>query len=148
VTAFVLSFAVALAGIATAYLYSRRRPVGAPLTWGEAILAAVLGFALMFWCYGVVPHQWLTYAGNDLGMRPDAVLIGFHLPFTGSEGVLQYFLPFTVNRENVSHIVVTMIYGLFLAVHVSAWVVWQNRAKSKAVVVPTSEYGRPLVKQA
>ncbi|MBA2282987.1 MAG: hypothetical protein H0W25_17395 [Acidimicrobiia bacterium] len=146
--AFVLSTIVALAGIAAVWAYSRRRKVGAPLSWGEAIVAATFGFALMFWCYGVVPHQWLTFAGADLGWRPDRVLVGPKLWFTGEEGVFQYFAPFTLNYENLAHIVVTAIYGLFLAIHVAAWVVWQNRAKSKAVVVPTSEYGRPLVKQA
>ncbi len=28
--------------------------------------AAVRASPSMFWCYGVVPHQWLTYAGNEL----------------------------------------------------------------------------------
>jgi hypothetical protein len=146
--AFVLSSIVALVGIAAVYLYGRRRPPGAPLSWGEAIVAATFGFALMFWCYGVVPHQWLTFADTNLQWRSDKALAGFRLPFTGEEGVAEYFLPFSASYENLSHIVVTVIYGVFLGVHVAAWVMWQNRSKSKAVVVPTSEYGRPLVKQA
>lgn len=145
--AFVGSFLVAIVGCAGAYLYSKRRPVGAPLSWGEAIAASTFAFALMFWVYGVVPHQFLTWAGNELSWRPDKVLIGWHLPFTGDEGVLEYFLPFTVNYENLAHILVVGIYGLFLGLHVAAWAVWQDRAKPKAEVVPTSEYGRPLVKQ-
>ena len=146
--AFVTSSIVALVGLAAVYLYGRRRKVGTPLSWGEAIVAATFGFALMFWCYGVVPHQWLTLATADLGWAADRILIGPRLPFTGEEGLFQYFLPFVMHYENLAHIVVTVIYGLFLAIHVAAWVMWQNRAKSKAVVVPTSEYGRPLVKQA
>ena len=38
--------------------------------------------------------------------------------------------------------------GRILALHVAAWAIWQDRAKPKAEVVPTSEYGRPLVKQS
>jgi hypothetical protein len=138
---------VAILGVAAAYLYAKRRPVGAPLTWGEAIAASVFAFALMFWWYGVVPHQWLTYAGNELGWRSDKVMIGWHLPFSGEEGLMEYLLPFTVNYENLAHIIVVGIYGLALGLHVAAWAVWQDRAKPKAEVVPTSGYGRPLVKQ-
>jgi hypothetical protein len=60
---------------------------------------------------------------------------------------MEYLLPFTVNYENLAHIIVVGIYGLALGLHVAAWAVWQDRAKPKAEVVPTSGYGRPLVKQ-
>jgi hypothetical protein len=146
VVALVLSFTIALGGCLGIYLYGKHRPVGAPLSWGQAMLAGVGVFALMFWSYGVVPHQWLTYAGNELSWRPDKVLIGWHLPFTGSEGMLQYFLPFSMNYENINHIGAVLIYGLFLTLNVVMFSVWQNRAKEKPVEL-TSGYGRPLVKQ-
>lgn len=142
--ALVISFAIALAGIFGAVLwFGKRRSVGAPLTWGEAIVAATFAFAVMFWSYGVVPHQWLTYAGNELRWRPDAILleegkwelIGIPLP------------PFVINKENLSHMIVVGIYGVFLGLHVWAFTAWQNRAKVKPAELPTSEYGRPLVRQ-
>jgi len=144
VVAFVGSLLLALVAIAGALVwFAKRRAVGAPLTWGEAMVAATFVFAVMFWSYGVVPHQWLTYAGNELRWRPDAIvaqsgqweLIGIPIP------------PFTISRENLSHIVAVLIYGLFLTLHVVAFMVWQNRAKVKPVELPTSEYGRPLVRQ-
>ena len=46
---------------------------GTPLTWGEAMVAATYVFFLMFWVYGVVPHQWLTWAQNELKWRSDAI---------------------------------------------------------------------------
>jgi hypothetical protein len=146
VVAFVLSFAIALIGtFGAVFWYGKRRPVGAPLSWGEAILAATLVFALMFWAYGVVPHQWLTYAGNELSWRPDKGLVG---PFEiDGQPVFQYLLPFSLNYEVVSHTVVVLIYGLFLGLHVWAFMTWQNRAKEKPLELPTSEYGRPLVRQ-
>ncbi|MGH9184007.1 MAG: hypothetical protein ACRDZ9_09430, partial [Acidimicrobiales bacterium] len=55
--------------------------------------------------------------------------------------------PFTVNYENVSHLIVVTIYGVFLGMHVMAWFMWQNRAKPKPLEIPASQYGRPLVKQ-
>ena len=30
----------------------------------------------MFWVYGVVPHQWLTWADNELNWRADKILFG------------------------------------------------------------------------
>jgi hypothetical protein len=148
VVALVTALLISFLGFGAIVVYGKRRPVGAPLSWGEALVAAVLGFALMFWSYGVVPHQWLTYAGNELSWRPDAIMAGPKLWFTGKEGILQYFLPFQVNKENMSHIVVVGIYGLYLTLHVVAFTNWQNRAKKQAQVPElTSEYGRPLVKQ-
>lgn len=145
--AFITSFLVAIAGCLGIYLYSKRRPVGAPLSWGEAAVAATFAFGLMFWCYGVVPHQFLTWTSNELNWRSDKFLVGPQLPFSGEEGLFEYFLPFSLNWEVVSHVLVVGIYGLFLAAHVAAWAIWQDRAKPKAEVVPTSEYGRPLVRQ-
>jgi hypothetical protein len=146
VVAFVLSFAIALIGtFGAVFWYGKRRPVGAPLSWGEAILAATLVFALMFWAYGVVPHQWLTYAGNELSWRPDKGLVG---PFEiDGQPVFQYLLPFSLNYEVVSHTIVVLIYGFFLGLHIWAFMAWQNRAKVKPLELPTSEYGRPLVRQ-
>jgi multisubunit Na+/H+ antiporter MnhB subunit len=144
VVAFAASMIVALVGFWVMVVwYGRRRPIGAFLSWGEAIVAATAGFALMFWAYGVVPHQWLTYANNELGWTPSKILweageiepAGIPLP------------PFRINYENISHAIVVGIYGLFLTMHVAAWVLWQNRAKTKPIELPTSDYGRPLVKQ-
>lgn len=146
--ALVVSLLISFVGFGAIVVYGKRRPVGAPLSWGEAMVAATLGFALMFWAYGVVPHQWLSFADNELTWRSDKILVGPELPFSGDEGVFEYLLPFTVSYETLSHIVAVTIYGLYLGLHVAAWAIWQDRAK-KAAATPelTSEYGRPLVKQ-
>lgn len=148
--AFVLSSLIALAGFFGAIWYGKRkRPVGTPLSWGEAIVAATLGFALMFWAYGVVPHQWLTWAGNELQWRPDVQVVGWHFePLFGDQGMVEFLLPFSINLETISHIVAVLIYGVFLAMHVAIWAIWQDRAKARPAEIATSEYGRPLVKQA
>lgn len=147
--AFGLSLVIALVGFLGALRYGkRRRVVGQPLSWGEAIAAAGFAFALMFWSYGVVPHQWLTWVGNELQWRPDRQMIGWHFsPLFGDEGLVEYLLPFSVNWENIAHIGAVAIYGLFLTLHVVAWAVWQDRAKARPAAIATSEYGRPLVKQ-
>ena len=74
--AFVGSVALSIVMTAAILWYAKRRPVGTPVSWGEAMFAATYVFLLMFWAYGVVPHQWLTWADNELGWRSDAYLLG------------------------------------------------------------------------
>ncbi|HEX2272417.1 MAG TPA: hypothetical protein VHG90_00905, partial [Acidimicrobiales bacterium] len=80
--ALVISILVVVAGVALALFVGRRRPVGTPLTWGEAFVAGTFVFTLMVVAYGVVPHQWLDYADNELLWRADKLLVG-----VSSEGV-------------------------------------------------------------
>ena len=148
--ALVLSILIAVAGVVAILVIGKRRPVGAPLSWGEAMLAGTLGFALMFWVYGVIPHQWLSYSENELTWRSDKILVGPSLGFTGDEGVLEYFLPFTVSAQTIGHTVAVLIYGLVLGLNVWVFAHWQDRAKNAKArdeLEAVSDYGRPLVKQ-
>jgi hypothetical protein len=148
VVAFFGSFLVAIIGMGAVVQFGKRRPVGAPLTWGEAIAAATFAFALMFWAYGVVPHQWLQWANNELEWNAARPLVradqfepisGIRLP------------PFNMSFETLSHLIVVGIYGIFLSAHVAMWTIWQARGKkaeqqAQRELAP-STYGRPLVKQ-
>jgi hypothetical protein len=146
VVALVLSLLISFAAFGLMVLYGKRRPVGAPLSWGEAMLAATLAFAWFFWVYGVVPHQWLTYANNELGWRPNKLLVGPELFFTDGEGVFEFVMPFSLNYEVLNHTVAVLIYALFLGMMIAAWAIWQDRGKAQPLEL-TSDYGRPLVKQ-
>jgi len=85
VVAFIVSLLLTVAMVAPIFPYAKRRPVGTPLTWGEAMLGATYVFFIIFWIYGVVPHQFLTWADSELNWRPDVVWLGpggqFTLPF-------------------------------------------------------------------
>ena len=52
-------------------VYARFRPIGTPHSWGEAMLGATFVFFLLFVAYGILPHQWLTFADKDLLWRSD-----------------------------------------------------------------------------
>jgi hypothetical protein len=146
--AFAGSFVVAVVAWALAvFWYGGRRAVGASLTWGEAMAGAALAFALMFWSYGVVPHEWLQYANNELQWTPSKIL--FHAGdahFLGAP-----VPPFEINYEKISHTIVVVVYALFLSLHVASWALWQDRPKRAAArnarAIEPSTYGRPLVKQ-
>ena len=148
--AFVGSLIVSALMTASIIWYSRRRPVGTPLSWGEAMFAATYVFLIMFWVYGVVPHQWLAWADNELGWRSDAYLVG--PSSTNSLPILEN-APFNVSKQAVRDIVATLIYGAYLTGHVYLFVWWQNRGdaaakKQKAIEEATTAYGRPLARKA
>ena len=138
--AFVVSL-VAL-GLCTAAIVfvARRRPPGAPLTWGEAMGAATFSFFVMFLAYGIVPHQWLAWADNELNWRADKILYG--------PGDLVAKLPFTVTYQVLRDLIAAGLYIVFLGGMVALWSMWQSRGKTKPAELPVSSYGRPLVKKA
>lgn len=122
-----------------------RRPVGAPVTWGEAMFAAMLVFALLFWVYGVVPHQWLTWADNELNWRSDKL-------FVGPGGVLKAqehggSIPFTITYVVIRDAIAMAIYGIAIGGNIALWAMWQNRGKEKAEPVERSSFGRPLLRE-
>lgn len=147
-TAFVLSWLIAIALTAGILEYAKRRPAGAPLSWGEANIGAMYVFLLLFWIYGIVPHQWLVYADNELSWRADKLLVGpTGLGFTDGEGLIAWALPFNITYLVVRDIIAVTIYGLGLAGNIAMWSVWQNRGRVAPTEVEQSTYGRPLVRE-
>jgi hypothetical protein len=143
VIAFATSLILAIAGNVAVVLYSRRRAPGRHLSWGEAMAAATFAFLLFNLWYGVVPHQWITLADNEWGWRSDRIL---HGPFSLFEP--NKYLPLTISYQTLRDLVVVGIYGVAMGLHVFHWVQWNDRAKAKPVVVPTTTYGRPLARRS
>lgn len=143
--AFIFSIIIGILGLLAVVWYgSTRREPGAPLTWGQAYLAAAFAFFLLFWWYGVIPHQWLSWADNELNWRPDALLAG------PNSGTLENVLPFTLSKLHIRDLVAVVVYGVGLGLQIWVWAWWNNRkknAEAAASVVPTSSYGRPLVRK-
>ncbi|HEX2577117.1 MAG TPA: hypothetical protein VHK88_12260 [Aquihabitans sp.] len=120
--------------------YAKRRPKGSPLSWGQAMAAAMYVTFIMFWFFGVVPDRWLTYAEGELGMRSDALLAG-----SGSTGWFPD-LPVTISKGTIADLVTILLYGLGFQLSVVLWAKWQKRGDAPAPEAPRSTYGRPLVK--
>jgi hypothetical protein len=147
VVAFVFSFLLTVMLSLAIVPLARRRPIGTPLTWGQAMLGSVAVFGLLFLAYGVVPHQWLFWADNELKWRSDKLLFGPGAIFKPKAKGGHF--PFTMNYLHIEHIVATMIYGFFLGMHVFVWTWWQKRGKSASTTdVAVSSYGRPLARKA
>jgi hypothetical protein len=136
VVAFIFSLVATFATAAVIPLYAKRRPVGTPLTWGEAMVAAVFVFFVMFLAWGIMPHQWLAYADNSLQWRKDKLLLKPGTP-----------LRITISYEIVRDLVAVGLYGITIGGMIALWAMWQNRGQEKPKELPTSAYGRPLVKK-
>lgn len=144
--AFVLSILVTIVLTGAIMAYMKRREVGTPVTWGEAMFGALIVFFLLFWIYGVVPHQWLAWADNELNWRSDKL-------FVGPGGILEAqaqggSFPFTITYVVIRDVIAVGIYGIAIGGNVALWSMWQNRGKAKAdKPVEVSTFGRPLVRE-
>ncbi len=146
--ALLISVFVGIAGIAVVVAVGKRRAPDARLTWGEAMAAAAFSFFMFFWWYGVIPHQWLTLAeaGWDWSSAKTVWGPGEILKPEAEGG----WLPLTINYLHLKDLVAVLIYGVGLGGLIAMWAWWNDRAKkadAAAAVVPTSSYGRPLVRK-
>lgn len=146
--AFLTSFFVTLVLIGVAVLYGKRRPVDKVASWGEAMAGSAYTFFVMFLAFGVVPHQWLTHVQNELGWQADK-------PFLGPGGVFKAkaqggSFPFNINYLQIGDILVVLIYAFYLGLMIWIFVWWQKRGAAQAAPreLPTSTFGRPLVKKS
>lgn len=138
--AFTGSLLLTIVMTAGIFAYGKRRPVGTPLSWGQAMVGALYVSFVLVLAFGIVPDRWLVYAASSLNMRSDAILAG-----PGSTGWLDG-LPIVISKQVVADLVAVNLYMVFLVTALKLWGVWQNRGKKTTEAVATSNYGRPLVK--
>lgn len=144
--AFIFSFVVTTAMSLAVIPYGKRRAAGTPTTWGEAMVGSVYVFFCMFLAFGVVPHQFIVHADNDLGWRKDKLIYG---PFD----ILKHKagggnFPFTVSYEALRDILVVVIHVFYIALMIYLFVWWQKRGEKTNKELETSSYGRPLVRKS
>ncbi len=126
--------------------YGKRRPVGAPFSWGEAMLASTYMFGVLFLAFGILPHQWIDHADKDLGWSKDNIIYGpFDILKPESAGGWN---PITLQYEAVRDIVAVTLHALLFGLYIYLAIWWQKRGDVKPKELPTSTYGRPLVKKA
>ena len=149
--AFVLSLIIGVIGVAVIFPYRKRRPVGTTLTWGEAMVSATYVFFLFFWVYGVVPHLWLTWADNELGWRPDKLLLGPgddpQAAELGGWIPITHHLPGPPRPHRRGHLRGVPRHQ-HLAVVVVAEPGQEGRGRGGRPAVVESDFGRPLVRKA
>lgn len=125
--------------------YGKRRAVGRPTTWGEAMVASVYVFFALFLAFGVVPHQFIVHADNDLGWRKDKLIYGPFDLLKHKAGGGNF--PFTVSYEALRDIIVVVIHAFYIGLFMYLAVWWQKRGQAQTKELETSTYGRPLVRK-
>jgi hypothetical protein len=144
--AFLFSFFLATAGALLVIPYAKRRPKGTPTSWGEAMLASVYVFGLMFIAFGVCPHQFIDHADKELGWTKNLIIYGPGDIFKPQ--ALGGSFPITMSYEAVRDIVVVVIHLWFFGLLIFLWSKWQKRGDATpGTEVATSTFGRPLVKK-
>ena len=126
-----------------AFMVLVRRPKSElPATWAQSMLGAVAVFGLFLLIYGVVPHEWLTWADSKLGLREDKILLDTK--------------PIKFSGRALRDIVATVIYIVFLGLNTWMWIAWQKRGTAKPKPAPaaatpepagTSAFSRPVTKK-
>ena len=134
----------------TVLLIASRKPQPADYkaTWAECFLGAVGTFALMALAYGVIPHEWMTYANGYLRWGDTSKFL-----FRSHQDMLFFPWPWPFNFDYpaLRDVVVSMIYGVLLGLNIAVFVMWQKRnevkeAPAAAETTPAkrSRFGRPL----
>ena len=144
--AFIVSFVASLVLSLAIIPYGKRRPIGTPFSWGEAMLGATYIFGVLFLAYGIMPHQFIDHADKNLGWSKDKLIFG-------PGGILKPeaeggWLPLTLQYEAVRDTVVVLLHALFFGLHIFLAIWRQKRGATTTKELPTSTYGRPLVKKA
>jgi hypothetical protein len=153
VVAFISTLVVLALGIAIAAFFAKRRPIGTPLSWGEAMAAGTFVFFFIFWAYGVIPHYLLMWADNELNWRPDVALYQYEWIGGVTLGFLQPqedggWFPISINMQHVRDTIVVLLYVVLLGLNIYLWAWWQKRGTAETTTeVATSDFGRPLVRK-
>ena len=126
--------------------YGKRRPVGTPSSWGEAMLASTYIFGVLFLAFGILPHQFIDHVDKDLGWSKDKLIFG---PL----GILKPqsaggWNPITLQYEALRDTLVVLMHAALFAMYIFIAISWQKRGVVKPKELPVSTYGRPLVKKA
>jgi hypothetical protein len=109
------------------------------------MLGSTYAFGVMFLAFGVVPHQWIDHADKELGWDRTNIIYG---PFDILKPEpLGGWNPITLQYEAVRDIVVVILHVYFFGLLIFIWNWWQKRGDDVAKELPTSSYGRPLVKK-
>ena len=139
---FFISLLLCVAAFA-GFMWLKNRPKSElPATWAQSMIGATAVFALFLLIYGVVPHEWLTWADSSLGLREDRLLL--------DTGVIDF------SGRALRDIVASLIYIIFLGLNTVMWMMWQKRGTAKPKAAPaaatpepagTSAFSRPVTKK-
>jgi hypothetical protein len=138
------SCVILLIGVAVIVFMAKRPKSPEPPTWAQAMLGAIVVFALMLIAYGTIPHEWIVF-GNSYHNWGTAKFL-----FQKNR-----FVHFDVNKQAVNDAIAAIIYVVMLVANIALFSMWQKRpvrepepadtdAAEDRQPAGTSAYGRPM----
>ncbi|HEV8649606.1 MAG TPA: hypothetical protein VG276_09415 [Actinomycetes bacterium] len=138
---FFFSLFVTAVGFLVFFRLLKRPKSDLPPTWAQSMAGAMAVFAMFLMAYGVVPHEWLTWADSKLGLREDKILLDTYA--------------LDISGRALRDTVAAGFYIVFLGLNIVVWSMWQKRGMAKpktSTPVPatpsgTSAFSRPVTKK-
>ncbi|GIU85720.1 MAG: hypothetical protein KatS3mg009_0235 [Acidimicrobiia bacterium] len=133
------SLLLAIGTVGAFVLIRRPKRSAEPATWAATIAGAIVVWALMILAYGVVPHEWLTFANAELNWGKDTYFLR-EGQFLGGR-----FPPFDVPRFVGADIVAATMYVVFGVLNVYLFSAWQKRKVAEPATAGEGEEPAPPV---
>jgi hypothetical protein len=87
-----------------------------PATWVQTILGAMFVWIMFALGYGVIPHEWLTFANSYLNFDSSSFLMHKNR-----------ILHFDITRDKAADAVAALIYVVVLGLNIFLFAAWQKR---------------------
>jgi hypothetical protein len=110
------STVILLIGIGVIVFLARRPKPAEPPTWAQAMVGAIVVFALMILAYGTVPHEWIIFGNSYHDWSAANYLMHKNR-----------ILHFDINLQAVNDTVAALIYVVMLVTNVALFSLWQKR---------------------
>jgi hypothetical protein len=106
--------------VATAGVIRTPKRSSEPPTWAQTVLGAMFVWSMFALGYGVIPHEWLTFANSYLNWDSSFYVV--------HHGQLAANLPpFDITRDKVADSVAAVIYVVVLGLNIAFFAAWQKR---------------------
>jgi len=110
-------------GLAAAYgLIKTPKKSNEPATWVQTILGAMFVWFMFALGYGVIPHEWLTFANSYLNFDSSSFLMHKNR-----------ILHFDITRDKAADAVAALIYVVVLGLNIYFFAAWQKRKVAEPV---------------
>jgi hypothetical protein len=118
--------------IAAALVIRRPKRSAEPATWAAVALGVMFVWFMFALGYGVIPHEWLTFANSYLNFDSSSYVIhrgqwASNLP------------PFDITRDKVADSGAALIYVVVLVLNVGFFAAWQKRKVAEPATEAAAE---------
>ncbi len=116
----IVLFTIGLVG--AALVIRTPKKANEPATWAQTVLGALFVWFMFALGYGVIPHEWLTFANSYLNFDSSSFLMHKNR-----------ILHFDITRDKASDSIAAVIYVVVLGLNIYFFSAWQKRKVAEPV---------------